>query len=241
MIRGFFRKIGAHLRAELSFNTIVSVASMMTSLVALLIVLSDRPQQQNIAAWQLLQNYLQNAKRPQFDDGQSFALHTLAKNGVPLTSLDGHNITLSGTDLHMAHLHAASFEKSSLSDINFAGADLTHVNFSDAFIENCNCRGADFRSANLIGAHLQGGDYTDAIFDGANVSDIIIGYVMPGVSLFEPPGWAPKIGPDALRRACFTPEHPPKVSHLLTLTSPENMPLCGLYQTLGWLPPIPTK
>ncbi|NPT44341.1 hypothetical protein GNZ12_24125 [Paraburkholderia sp. 1N] len=210
MIRGFFRKFGARLRTEFTFHFFIDVTTLIASIatvVALVILIHDRPEQANIAAWQILQNYLQGDKRAGFDEGQSFALETLVKNGVALTSLDAHAIHLEGTNLRRALLSGASFENAQLVAVDLTDADIENVNFEGAELEACNCHGSLFYDASLRGAKISPGDYRNANFDGADISDLQIGHVKAGKVLsYETAGF----DSGAFLGACYQKGHEPE-------------------------------
>ncbi len=182
---GFFRWI-------LDVSTLVaSVATVAT----LLFFMHDRREQANIAAWTLLQGYLHQDHRAQFNEGQGFALETLARNGVNLSGLDAHDSFIYMTNLHGLDAASASFEHAELQGVDLSNAGLEGAHFEGATLFGCDCRGADFKLGNLRGASLSG-DFRGASFSAADISDLEFPL---GTTADE----------DVLKEACYRPGHAP--------------------------------
>jgi hypothetical protein len=210
MIRDFFRKFGARLRSELSFHFFVDVTTLLASIATVIVLaylIKDRPQQQNIAAWQILQTYLQGEKRAGFDEGQSFAFETLVRNGVSLYYLDAHNVFLFRANLRGARMAAASFEKAQLYDIDLSHAFVMKTSFDGANLIFCHCDHANFNYADFSHAEIDGGDYRDASFDLADISDLEIATMAFGG---EPPIFkTAELNSNAFQYACYQKGHEP--------------------------------
>jgi uncharacterized protein YjbI with pentapeptide repeats len=213
-VRNVFCRLVARFRAELSFHFLVDVTTLIASaatVITLLILLQDRRDQANIAAWTLLQTYLEDGHPPQFNEGQGFALHTLARNGVPVDHLNGHSLYVEHADMSEveardAILTGAQFFDVTLSDAEFEGTDL-----SGATIQQCQCNGIKAAHANLSGAKLLEGSYKEADFEGADVSDVVISDVTADPQMFA--------------TACYAAGHPPSLSRTVhTLTIPADPP-----------------
>jgi hypothetical protein len=119
--RNFVRWAKSRIARVCTFSRFVEVATLIaavSSAITLILLLQDRPKQANIAAFQLLQNYLQSSSRAQFNQGQNFALETLVKNRVSLRGLDAHEILLSHIDIQNALLPVSSLRKAHLIHIN---------------------------------------------------------------------------------------------------------------------------
>lgn len=173
-----------------NFHWFVDITTLLASLatvVALAFLIHDRRDQANIAAWTLLQSYLQQEHRAHFNEGQNFAVETLVRNRVSLDGLDAHGIWLSSIDAVNA---------------SFAGG-----NFEDAILEGCRCNGAVFFFADLRGARISG-EFEGATFDTADISDADF-----KSSLIAPDSETS----EAVQHACYRPHHPPKSLQKLPL------------------------
>lgn len=194
------RKLFARTREEFSLHFWVDVTTLVASIatvVTLVLLLKDRPAQANVAAWTLLQNYLTgDHDRPHFNEGQGFALETLAHNHIDLWNIDANRIYLANTNLHNASMQESEFSDATFSVVDFSGADLDNANFEHAFFAQCNCRHVDFSAANLRKATLAGGDYRAASFSGADISDMTI-------------HGAIQLDAGAFLDACYREGHPP--------------------------------
>lgn len=196
------------------FHFWVDVTTLIASLatvVTLVLLLLDRPQQANIAAWTLLHSYLQDQKPAQFDVGQRFALETLVNNGVDLTGIDAHEVALERAKLRHAKFQLSIFKGANLSDddlsdSNFYGTDFSPAPTRPTSIESCICRKVSFGFANLSGAIIISGDFTDAVFESADVSDMTI---IDGVGFSDNPAEKALFNPDAFLLACYKQGHLP--------------------------------
>ena len=183
------------------FHFFVDTTTLLASIatvIALFYLIHDRRDQANIAAWNLLQGYMQHEPRERFNEGQGFALETLSRQGVSLDELDAHGVLISDADLHGMEGKGASFQHSILAGIDFSGALFFAGSFEGAAISSCNCRYTRFTDANLRGATLGAGDYRDASFLGADVSDLTAGGEI-------------QLDRDAFAGSCYRPGHPPRL------------------------------
>ncbi|MEX3855540.1 pentapeptide repeat-containing protein [Paraburkholderia sp. BR10923] len=185
------------------FHFWVDVTTLLASLATvgtLALLVRDRANLQNIAAWTQLQGYFQSGKRSQFNQGQGFAMQTLASNGVTLAYIEADGVRiisadLDGADFTGAQLRGAQFDTPSLSGAHFTGAVLR-----DAFIDHCkDCGHVHFEAAQLSNARIRGGDLSDADFTRADIS----GLEFEDVKLDE----------FAIGAACYTKYNPPKFTH----------------------------
>jgi hypothetical protein len=232
-------KLLARLREELAsfhfwVDTMTMVASIATvaALIATAIQLNwlrhDRTDQANIAAWSLLQNYLQSDHRAQSDQGQGFALETLVKNHVELVNLDVHDIHLENTNLHGTNAQDSTFRHAYLRSVDLSNADLSNADFEGAVFESCNCAYTQFWGANLHRAFLDG-NFISAHFDLADVSDLkpwsitVKTYsdkdVIEGPRIIEA---HPSINPEALKEACFEVGHKPQFPNVNMPEDPQR-------------------
>jgi len=197
--------------AWLTFHFFVDVTTLLASIatvIALIFLIHDRRDQANIAAWTLLQTYLQQEHRAQFNQGQSFALETLASHGIDLHDIDAHGIVLADTNLRAVDAEEASFEHAQLVGVDLWSAALNGSNFKKSDMYSCNCRYASFSNANLTGASFRGGDYRDADFGFADVSDMTLA--------------ANQVDQDAFRNSCNRPGHPPHAFSSVPIDSPKH-------------------
>jgi hypothetical protein len=182
----------------LNFHWFVDVTTLLASIatvIALGFLIHDRRDAANIAAWTLLQTYLQQEHRPKFNEGQSFALETLAQHWVVLEDMDAHDAVFNSVDLRNLFAAHASFENARLNNDDLRDAHLWEANFSNGTLEGCNCRDAFFANASFNGAHILGGDFRGARFQGADLTDLELAL-----------NSADK---DAFKDACYKAGHPP--------------------------------
>ncbi|MFM0554793.1 pentapeptide repeat-containing protein [Paraburkholderia sediminicola] len=200
----------AALHESARFHVIVDATTLAASVcaaVTLLFLLHDRPEQANIAAFQLLQNYLQNPVRAQFNEGQSFAMETLLKNGVSLNGIDAHDIYLSDTDLSGSTFVTDSFHGAHMYSVNLTNAKFLGVVLSDGQISECKCRYASFEGADLSNTTFENGDYSNVNFDDADISDFVINIAAPQKN--DHIDKKLHIDMNAFKNACFEKDHPP--------------------------------
>ncbi|MDR5878805.1 pentapeptide repeat-containing protein [Caballeronia sp. LZ032] len=200
LIRPFFSWLRLRLTAFTSFRWFVDVTTLLASVatvVTLLILIHDRREQANIAAWTLLQAYLQGKPRANFDQGQGFALEKLAEHRVVLTALDANDATIRGAHLHGLIAPLASFRRSELTDVDLSGANFEDADFSCVL--------------------MRGGSYRGARFDGADISTLKVWW-FPATDIASamPP---PELDIDAFRSACYEPGYPPDLPPGLTVPS----------------------
>ncbi|SAL54151.1 Pentapeptide repeats (8 copies) [Caballeronia peredens] len=180
---------------------VTTLIASVATVVTLVLLLIDRPQQANIAAWTLLQTYLHDEKRPQFEEGQSYALETLAKNGVPMVRLDGHGIIVFGANLEHAIFSEASFQLAHFTFVSLNKAQLQGADLRSALIYKCDCRNADFTIADLRGAVIMGGDFAFAKFSQADISGMTISS--------DRDNGDPRFSPGAFDYSCYAANQPP--------------------------------
>ena len=80
-----------------NFRFAVDVTALIASIATvttLVYLIYDRRDSTNIAAWTLLQGYLNQEHRPEFDEGQRFALETLVQHGIKLDCSTRMTLTL---------------------------------------------------------------------------------------------------------------------------------------------------
>lgn len=218
-------KLLAGLREELaSFHfwveamtmvaSIATVAALIATAIQLNWLRHDRTDQANIAAWTLLQNYLQSEHRAQSDQGQGFALETLVKNHVELVNLDAHDIYLENINLQGANAQASKFQHAYLSNVDLSHADLSNADFEGVLLD-CNCASTQFWGANLHGAFLDG-NFTSANLHFTDVSDLkpmsltVREYSDKGFVEARVLKAHPSINPEAFKEACFEVGHKPQ-------------------------------
>jgi hypothetical protein len=184
-------------RRQFNFHFLVDVTTLLASIatvIALMIVIHDRRDQADIAAWTLLQGYLHQEHRAVYNEGQSFALETLVQNGVSLEHLDAHGADIPNADLHGANASGASFTGAALRTVNLSDVELSGTDLEGATLTDCVCQGAHFTGANLARTAIIGGDFGDASFSLSDVSDLIV--------------FGVRIDRDAFKDACFRQGHP---------------------------------
>ncbi|MDN7180272.1 pentapeptide repeat-containing protein [Caballeronia sp. SEWSISQ10-4 2] len=226
------RGLAARLRQELSFHFIVDVTTLLASVatvVALIFLIHDRRDQADIAAWTLLQTYLQGEPRVQFDAGQRFALETLVRHRVSLNNLDAHGAIIKKADLHGLEAFGASFKRASMIDVDLSGAYLGRDDFEGAYISNCQCGSVLFVDADLTGAEITRGTFHNANFYSADISDLVAdthtqGFVFP----------KPELDPGAFELSCFRPGHPPHLPKETSLPKYPQSADCVNYWNDSW-------
>jgi hypothetical protein len=192
-----------------------TVAALIAAAVTLRWLYHDRTDQANVAAWTLLQNYLQSEPRAQSDEGQSFALETLVKNGVAIVGIDAQHIWLSNADLSEAKAVLADFRHAYFGYVNFTNAVFGAANFEDTMFLACNCVNASFEEANLSGLIVLSGDFSHANFKLADVSDLQIArgeqliFDSSRLAYIQKPDPA-KIDANAFEDACYEAGHEPQ-------------------------------
>ncbi|WP_206365996.1 pentapeptide repeat-containing protein [Caballeronia sp. SBC2] len=182
----------------LSFHWLVDVATLLSSIatvIALVFLIHDRRDQANIAAWTLLQTYLQQEHRPDFNEGQGFALETLTRNGVDLSGLDVHASFIFTANLHGLIANYSSFKNARLRDLDLSDASFNWADLEFANIWSCECQRARFTDANLRNATLANGTYQDADFHNADVSGLWFS--------------TSHQDPDLFKNTCYRPGDPP--------------------------------
>jgi hypothetical protein len=202
-----FSEFFAHMRKEFTFKLFVDVTTLGASIatvIALVLLLHDRPEQAKIAAWQLLQNYLQSEKRAEFDQGQSFALETLVSHDVSLSGLDGHGITLFGSNLQGADAGTSVLANSSLINVDLSKSYFDAADLTGATLNNCTCNNASFTFSTLRSVRLFSGDFRGTDFEGADISDLTI--LRPDLKKS-----LPKFSADAFVKSCYAKGHDPKL------------------------------
>lgn len=189
------------LKTEFSFKLFVDVTTLIASIatvVTLIFLVRDRPEQANVAAWQLLQNYLRNPHRATSNQGQSYALETLVGNDVSLDGFDGRGITLNEATLRKADATNSTFSKAELINVDLTGAYFTVADLEDIVFNNCACRGVNFYFANLRNAKIYSGDFRKSNFEGADIS---------GLRVEKIPSWSKstltQFDPDAFAKSCY--------------------------------------
>jgi len=198
------------------FVDITTLLASIATVIALALLIHDRRDQADIAAWSLLQGYLQGSQR-EVNLGQGFALETLVRHGVWLDSLDAHDTVIQQANLHGLHGYHASFKHATLTPVDLSNAELLWANFEGARIFRCRCQGTNFAYSNLRGAALLGGAYQGANFEGADISDLGFGIKF---SASEGNGFSldlvqlPVLNTDAFKGACYRPGHPPRLSKM---------------------------
>jgi len=221
------RPLAARLRQALTYRLALDLTTLLASfatVIALGLLIYDRRQQADIAAWTLLQTYLQANPRPRFNGGQNFALETLVQHGVDLFNLDGHDIVLDNANLHGLKGDGASFRKATLASVDLSGASLVRANFEGASIVLCECGGATFEYSNLTGASISGGTYLGVAFFGADISDL--SFDVRPIDL----------APDAFEHACYRTGHPPHLPKQIRLPSAPQGIYCGAINQKAWTP-----
>jgi Pentapeptide repeats (9 copies) len=217
---------------RLNFHWFVDITTLLASIatvVALAFLIHDRRDQANIAAWTLLQAYLQQQPRAQFNEGQSFALETLAQHEVLLAGIDAHDATIEEADLDGLLAPEASFKNASLSEIRLSEADLSASNLENVMISDCKCQNTMFLDANLRNGHIAYSNLQGAFFAGADVSDFkadgvhfltVAENIAAGRTPFRPKGGM--YDRDVLRDSCYRPGHPPKAVGADLPTDPQG-------------------
>jgi hypothetical protein len=194
-----------------------TVAALIAAAVTLRWLYHDRTDQANVAAWTLLQNYLQSESRAQSDEGQSFALETLVKNGVGIVGIDAQHIWLSNTDLSEAKAVSANFQNAYFGYVNLTNAVLGDASFKDTMFLACTCVNASFEQANLSGVTVISGDFRYANFNLADVSDLQVTGAKQIIfdssqsAYIQKPDPA-KIDANAFKNACYEAGHEPQFS-----------------------------
>jgi len=203
LIRGIGRE---PLKA--TFKWLIDVSTLLASvagLVTLILLLRDRPTQENVAAWQLLQSYLSQKPRPGFNEGQVFALEALNENRQSLDSIDAQGITLTSAKLHGLIAYKSNFQGAKIRFSDISGSLLFHSNFQGAVLESCDLENTDFDGGSLVGARLDGSYFKGAQFDFTDVSDlnaVTTGAAGSNDSVFDA---------DAFKSACYRTGHPPRL------------------------------
>jgi hypothetical protein len=218
------RGLCSYMPRGLSFRVIMDVTTLLSSVATvaalgltiytLRLLLHDRIEQGNTAAWQLLQSYVEHKPRARFNEGQGFALETLVRNGIDLGQFDGDDSVIFGADLHGAYLPKSSFRRSSLESVILSDANLWDSSLDEATIFHCLCERVDLKDADLFKAKIEGGKYGSANFKEADISDLSL----------EAITWAPRdkaildieslpseldFSPDAFVDACYQRGHEP--------------------------------
>ncbi|HKR45421.1 MAG TPA: pentapeptide repeat-containing protein [Paraburkholderia sp.] len=179
---------------------LLTMLASIATVVTLYFLLQDRPKQENITAWTLLQGYLQSATRSEFNQGQGFAMQSLAKNKIPLEFIKANGIHITGADLRKADFDRAEFRQATFDKSNLAGASFIGAVLQGASIDQCgDCENITFRGADLSDAHISNGDLSGTSFDLADIS----GLEFSDVTLDEL----------AIGTACFRRNNPPRFWH----------------------------
>ncbi|ADG14248.1 pentapeptide repeat protein [Paraburkholderia atlantica] len=209
-------------RRSLADSTFISswtttLLASIATVVALFYLIHDRRDQADIAAWTLLQGYLQQEHRAPYNVGQDFAFETLAQHGVSINNLDAHDAYISWANLHDLVGPLAIFTRARLVQIDLSNADLRSANFEGAWVLESKCRGADFSWANFRGARLWC-DFQDANFHRANLRRAYLDGDIRGANFYQADISELSILPrlsngDVFKDSCYRPGHPPYIQH----------------------------
>jgi Pentapeptide repeats (8 copies) len=207
---------------------VLTIGASIATVVLLCFFLLDRRDQANIAAWQLLQSYVQHDPRAQYELGQSFALQTLVQNGVSLDGLGATNARVRNANLQGANLNGASFKQGALESVILTHASLFRADLSGAFIDHCSCERAVFSGAGLFHATLVAGNFQGADFKEADISDLRAPSSLLLAVIFGKSAKKEEVegSPDLFSGACYQKGHEPWLPEGMSLPRYPQSPLC---------------